>query len=171
MAIQIAKHLGLKVIALASAGKLEYARQQGADYAIDRAQDVVARVQEITGGKGVALTLNPVSGASLKTDLEMLAPLGTAVLFGFLAGPPEGTFAEDLAKHFGKSIAVRVSDLYTFYNHDQAGFSRDMAEIFRLLEEGVIQPQIEASLRLQDAPEAHRKLEASEVSGKLVLTL
>ena len=89
----IAKHLGMTVIASVSTNKIAYAQDQGADHVIDyRNEDVTARVLEITNGRGVDLTLNPISGETLKSDLAALAPLGTVVIFGFLAGPPAGTF-------------------------------------------------------------------------------
>jgi len=72
-------------------------------------EGVAERVKEITGGRGVDLTLNPSAGESLKADLEALAPFGTAIVFGFLAGPPAGTFADDLARHFQKSVSARWS--------------------------------------------------------------
>ena len=79
------------------------------------------RVKEITCGRGVDLTLNPIVGESLKADLEALTPFGTAVVFGFLASPPAGTFADDLARHFQKSVSVRVSDIYTYVDERSSG--------------------------------------------------
>lgn len=167
----IAKHLGMTVIASVSSDKIGYAKAQGADHVIDyRSEDVTARVMEITGGKGVDLTLNPISGETLKSDLEALAPLGTVVIFGFLAGPPTGTFGEDLAKHFQKSVAVRVSDIYTYFGNRPDAFSADLATVFDLLDQGVLRPQI-TTLPIAQAAEAHRRLEAGETTGKLVLSL
>lgn len=167
----IAKHLGMTVIASASTDKLDYAKAQGADHVIDyRREDVTARVRELTGGRGVDLSLNPISGPSLTADLEALAPLGTVILFGFLAGPPTGNFAEDLAKHFQKSVAVRVSDIYTYFATRPEAFNADLARVFDLLEQGVLRPQV-TTLPLPEASEAHRHLEAGETTGKLVLTI
>lgn len=167
----IAKHLGMNVIASASTDKLDYARAQGADHVIDyRREDVTARVKELTGGRGVDLSLNPISGETLKSDLDALAPLGTVVLFGFLAGPPAGSFGEDLAAHFQKSVAVRVSDIYTYFIDAPQAFNADLAKVFALLEQGVLRPQITA-LPLSEAAEAHRRLEAGETTGKLVLAI
>jgi NADPH2:quinone reductase len=170
MALQIAKHLGLTVIASVSTDKMDYALQQGADHVIDyRKEDVTERVMDLAGGRGVDLTLNPISGETLKSDLDALAPLGTAILFGFLAGPPAGSFTEDLAKHFQKSVAVRVSDIYTYFAQHPKAFKADMATVFDLLKQGVLYPQI-TTLPIAEAAEAHRRLEAGETTGKLVLT-
>ncbi len=171
MALHIAKHLGMKVIASTSTDKVGYAKDQGADHVIDyRTEDVTERVMDLTVGRGVDLTLNPISGETLKSDLDALAPLGTAVLFGFLAGPPAGNFAEDLAKHFQKSISVRVSDIYTYFVNRPDQFSADMATVFELLQAGVLRPQL-TILPIAQAAEAHRRLEAGETTGKLVLSI
>lgn len=83
-------------------------------------------------GRGVDLTLNPISGEMLKSDLDALAPLGTAVLLGFLSGPQAGIFGEDLAAHFQKSVAVRVSDIYTYFINRPDEFSADLGKVFQL---------------------------------------
>ena len=132
-----------------------------------RKEDIVHRVKEITNDRGVDLTLNPITGETLKSDLDALGPLGTAVLFGFLAGPPAGSFAEDLAKHFNKSVAVRVSDIYTYFVNNPGGFNADMARVYSLLVAGDLRPQIQI-LPIDQAAEAHRRLEASATTGKLV---
>ena len=171
MLLHIASYLGLTTIASVSTGKQDYAREQGADHVIDyRKEDIVQRVKEITNDRGVDLTLNPIAGDSLKSDLELLAPMGTAVLFGFLAGPPTGSFGEDLAKHFNMSVAVRVSDIYTYFNHDPQGFNADMTKVYSLLEAGDLRPQVQI-LPIDQAVEAHRRLEAGKTTGKLVLTI
>ena len=103
--------------------------------------------------------------------MEALAPLGTAIIFGFLSGTPEGTFADDLAQHFGISVAVRVSDIYTHFTHNQSLFSKDFKKVFELLEQGILRPQIDETINLKDAARAHSKLEAGKVVGKIVLTI
>ncbi|MEM9626165.1 MAG: zinc-binding dehydrogenase [Pseudomonadota bacterium] len=171
MILQIARYLGVETMASVSTDKRAYALEQGADHAIDyRREDVAAHVLELTDGRGVDLTLNPISGETLKADLEVLSPFGTAVVFGFLAGPPAGTFAEDLAKHFQKSIAIRISDIYTYFGNRPEAFQNDLAKVFGLLKEGALRPRIDV-LPLDQAAEAHRRLEAGEVMGKLVLSI
>lgn len=171
MALHIAKHLGLTTIASVSTDKQEYARSQGADYVIDyRNEDLASRVHQITQGRGVDISLNPISGDSLSKDLDMLAPLGTAVLFGFLAGAPSGTFADDLAKHFQKSIAVRVSDIYTYFVNQPENFHADMVKVYELLARGILRPNI-TTLPLEQAAQTHTLLESGQTTGKLVLTI
>ena len=131
---------------------------------------MAGRVKDLTDGRGVDLTLNPIAGETLKSDLEALAPLGTAVIFGFLAGPPSGSFDPDLTKHFQKSVAVRVSDIYAYFTHRPAAFNADLGRVFTLLERKVLRPQI-TLLPLSAAAEAHRRLEAGETTGKLVLSI
>lgn len=165
----IAKHLGMTVIASASTDKISYAKAQGADHVIDyRREDVAARVKELTGGRGVDLSLNPISGETLKSDLEALAPLGTVVLFGFLAGPPVGSFEENLTRYFQKSVAVRVSDIYTYFVNRPEAFNADLDHVFALWRQGILLPRI-TTMPITDAAEAHRRLEAGETTGKLVL--
>jgi NADPH2:quinone reductase len=75
------------------------------------------------------LTLDPISGESVKSDLEALAPLGTAVIFSFLAGPTAGTFAEVLAKPFQTPAAVRVSDICIYFGDRPQTFSAELARV------------------------------------------
>lgn len=63
--------------------KCEIARQNGAQWVIDsKSEDVVARVKEITGGKGVDVIFDGVGKATFESDLEMVARKGTVAVFG-----------------------------------------------------------------------------------------
>lgn len=67
-------------------------------------------------------------------------------------------------------MAVRVSDIYTYFGNRPQDFNADQAKVFELLREGVLKPTITA-LPLSEAAEAHRRLEAGETTGKLVLSI
>lgn len=171
MAVQIAKHLGATVIGSASTPKLAYVRKQGADHVIDyRKEDVAERAMSITHGRGVDLSLNPLGGSTTISDLRILAPGGTLVLFGFLGGTPDGTIA-DLGVHFRKSIGVRVSDIYTYFQERPESFNTDLAKIVTLCAKGILKPHIDQVFPLSQAPRAHELLESREVKGKLVLSI
>jgi NADPH:quinone reductase len=167
--LQLARHAGFRTIASVSTGKVPYAVQAGALHAIDyRNEDVASRVREISGG-GVKLSLNPIGGATIQQDVSCLAPLGQVINFGFLGGLPQGTLADSLAANFTRSIGIRVSDIYTYFGADPAGFHSDFEHIAKLLAEGKIQPRVHARLHREEAAQAHRLLESGEVIGKIVL--
>src|SRR5918992_2265007 len=88
IACQWANHLGAIVIGtVGSDEKAELARAHGCDHPIryDR-EDVVARVREITGGKGVPVVYDSVGQATFERSLDCLAPLGMLVSFGQSSG-------------------------------------------------------------------------------------
>src|SRR5215831_8451824 len=90
IACQWAKALGLRLIGTAGSDeKCRLAEQHGAAYTINyRREDVVARVREITGGKGVNVVYDPVGKDTWERSLDCLAPLGVLVAFGNASGPP-----------------------------------------------------------------------------------
>ncbi len=170
--VQLAKRAGVTVIGLAgSPEKVQYALAQGADHAIDyRRENVAARVKAITGGKGVDASFNPIAARTLVDDAALLAPFGQIVVFGFLGGMPDVTVTEVLAAHFGKSIGVRVSDIYTLYTERPQHFSELMHKVIAEFAEGRITPRVFDALPLAQAARAHALLESGAVAGKLLLT-
>src|SRR6202030_3828143 len=86
--IDLAKAAGLVVIGVVgSAGKARFARDLGADHAIDRKKEIVGEaVDAITGGRGVDAIIDPVGGAGIPGNIAMLAPCGTLVIYGGLGG-------------------------------------------------------------------------------------
>ncbi|HEX6026956.1 MAG TPA: zinc-binding alcohol dehydrogenase family protein, partial [Solirubrobacter sp.] len=86
-AIQLAKRAGATVIATASSDeKLERLKALGLDHGINSATgDVAARVNELTGGRGVDLVIDPVGGRTLVDSVALLAWRGTLVSVGMAA--------------------------------------------------------------------------------------
>ncbi len=170
MLVQLAKLLGARVVAVCSKAKLPFIREQGADHAIAYDADDVGRaVMAITDDRGVDIACNPVGGATVASDLACLAPFGRLLIYGFLAGEPQGSFASDLVPHFGKSVGLHVSDVYTLYDTRPDVFASALAEAVGLLEAGVLRPRLHAVLPLRDASQAHEMIESGDVAGKIVL--
>ena len=168
--LQVARNAGLRTVALTSAAKLDYARQQGADVAIDRsAPDVVDLIKHAVGGRGVALTLNSVAGDTIRQDLEVLGDFGQVISFGHLGGLPSGSAVELLMPYFGKSVGIRVSDLYTLWRNQKAQLTEILNQISADLAAGTIKPQADTVFDAAHATQAHAKLESGSVLGKLVL--
>lgn len=168
--LQLARNAGFRPLGIADGAKLAHVHANGAAAVIDyKRENVVTRVQQITGGQGVALSLNATAGQTIVEDLKTLAPLGQVISFGHLAGPPEGSAADLLLPYFNKSVGIRVSDIYTYYDADPTGMRRTLEKLAADLAVKRIDPQVFRSFPLAEAGQAHRLLESGGARGKLVL--
>jgi NADPH2:quinone reductase len=171
-AVQLAKLAGMTAIALVgSAEKARALMAYGADHAIDTsAEDVAVRVAAITGGVGVDLVLDAVSGRDFAKFLPMLAPFGLAVSYGKLVGPIEANVIDALDKGPGylHSAAVRIFTMHTLDDKPELR-AQSMNDLIAKLAAGAIRPLIHARLPLKDARRAHEMIEAREVIGKILL--
>ena len=168
--VQLARLAGKRVIALAGgAAKCDHVLRQGASHCIDyQADDIGARIQELTGGHGVDLVLDPVGGREFHRNFRYLAPLGLVINYGLLAGPPDPSYAAVMQERFGDSLGMRFFSMHVF---DQLPERRRaaMAELLALLAAGKIRPTIFQRLPLQDARRAHQLFDSGAVIGKLLL--
>jgi len=160
MAIQVAKALGADVITTVSTAEKEaLARSLGADEVIRyRESDVRAKTLEWAGEEGVDVVIDPVGGATLATNLDVLRPRGTVVNFG-LSGGAEAT----------------IPHLYPFFRNERrlvGSWMGSMAELafgLDLVKQGKIRAALHKTLPLSQAREAHRMMSGAEVVGKLAL--
>lgn len=164
---QWAKHLGATVIGTAgSLEKAEIARRSGCRHVIlYRDEDFVARVREITDGRGVDVAYDSVGRDTFLGSLDCLAVLGHLVNFGQSSGPVE-PFA--VARLSARSNSVTRPMLF-HHTADAATRISMTAALFRALGDGTLvvgAPQIFA---LADAAAAHQALEARETKGPVVL--
>ena len=90
-AVELSRMIGANIIGTASAGKNDRLREKGIHHLIDYyTEDFVARVKEITEGKGVDVIIDPIGGENLKKSYKALGSFGRLVLFGFskaVSGP------------------------------------------------------------------------------------
>ncbi len=170
-AIQLGTALGLTVIVTAgSADKCAAALALGAAHAIDyNAQDFVAEVARITGGKGVDLVLDMVGGDYVPRNLQCLADDGRHVSIAF----QRGMKAElDLVPVMRKRLTLTGSML----RPRSVAFKAAIAEtlegaIWPEFESGRLKPVTDRVFALADAAEAHRRMEAGTHVGKIVLSV
>ncbi len=168
--VELAKGAGLNVIGVVSSDtKARFARDIGCDAVIDRKrEDIGKRVAEITGGRGVDVIVDPVGGPKFLDHFPMLAQLGIIVHYGHLGGKADVDLAGALRQNFGHSPAVRAFSMHSF--DDWPERRREAThDLIRQLADGRIKPRVDARLPLADAVEAHRRLEAGTVLGKLLL--
>lgn len=165
--VELATASGLEVVATDEASKRDAIMGAGARAFVDyRVDDLTAVVRDVTRGEGVALSINPVGGASLARDFELLAPFGEVILYGFLDGVPEATIAEALVPHFSESVALRVSDIYTLSRANPARFQETLERVIAFASNGSIKPRI---TRFGDAAEALEAMQTKAHVGKLIV--
>ena len=165
--VELAKALGYRVVATEREAKREAVTEAGADVFVDyRTDDLDAAVREATAERGVPLSLNPIGGTSVSTDLARLAPFGTVVLYGFLGGLPTETLADAMVPAFSKSVALRVSDIYTLSNDDPQRFRATLQRVADLAASGQLHPRVRS---FGSADEAFEALRRKVHTGKLVL--
>jgi NADPH2:quinone reductase len=168
IACQWARHLGATVIGtVGSDAKAELARAHGCAHVLryDR-EDVVARVREITGGKGVPVAYDSVGQATFERSLDCLAPRGMLVSFGQSSGtiPPV-----DLGILSQKgSLYVTRPTLMT-YTAERADLLATAKELFEVVQSGAVRIEINQRFPLREAAEAHRALEGRRTTGSSLL--
>jgi NADPH2:quinone reductase len=167
--IDLAKAAGLVTIGVvSSAAKVRFARELGADHVIDRkAETVSKRVDEIAGGRGVDIIVDPVGGPSIPGNLELLAPCGMLVVYGGLGGKAPLDLQTTM-RSSKNSPAIRQFSIHT-WDHLVEERRTGMRALIDMLAAGKLHPRIYARLPLAEAVRAHEMLESGTVLGKLLL--
>jgi NADPH2:quinone reductase len=165
---QWAKSLGLQLIGTAGTDeKCELALGHGAAFAVNyRTEDVVKRVRELTGGRGVRVVYDSVGKDTWERSLDCLEPLGLMVSFGNASGPVPPVSIGVLAQK--GSLHVTRPTLFTHLaTRETAQAMAD--ELFAMVTSGKLVIDPPRRYALADAAQAHRDLEARTTTGALVL--
>lgn len=165
---QWAKALGVTVIGtVGSDDKMKIAREHGCDHVINSTtENTVARVKEITGGKGVPVVYDGVGQATLITSLDCLKPRGLLVSFGNASGPVK---ALDLGLLSAKgSLYVTRPTLMT-YTASDAELQETADDLMAMVASGKVKIPVNQRYALGDAVQAHRDLESRKTTGTTVL--
>lgn len=170
IACQWAKALGVQLIGTAgSDAKCELAQAHGAAHVINYSrEDFLARVKEITGGKGVRIVYDSVGKDTWDKSLDCLSPLGLMVSFGNSSGPVP-PFAPGILGPKG-SIYVTRQTLFTHIATREN--TQAMADdLFEAVTSGKVTIRIDQRYPLDQVQQAHRDLEARKTTGSTILTL
>ncbi|MCW3836397.1 NAD(P)H-quinone oxidoreductase [Sphingomonas canadensis] len=171
MAIALCNLFGVTIIVTAgSPEKCAAALSLGADHAIDyRAEDFVARVKEITGGRGVAVVLDMVGGDYVPRNLKCLGEEGRHVSIAIQRGP-EATIP--IFEVMRKRLIITGSTLRARSAEFKSLVADELAQtVWPFAAEGRLKPVIDAVFPLEAAADAHRRMEAGEHVGKIVLAM
>ena len=171
MAIHLANLFGLTIIVTAgSAAKCEAARRIGADHAIDyKAEDFVARVMEITAGRGVDIVLDMVGGDYVPRNLQCLAEEGRHVSIAVQGGMQATIPIFEIMR---KRLTLTGSTLRPRPLEFKALLADELHRtVWPFVTEGRLKPVIDKVFPLSEAPAAHARMESGEHVGKIVLTI
>jgi NADPH2:quinone reductase len=165
---QWANHLGATVIGtVGSAQKAELAQAYGCDHPIRyNEEDFVARVQEITDGKGVDVVYDSVGQSTFMKSLDCLRPLGMMVTFGQASGPIPPFELGILAAKGSLFITRPTLMTYTAKHKDLLEHANDL---FSVVKSGAVKIKVRQSYPLSEAAQAHRDLEARKTTGSTIL--
>ena len=169
VAIQLARLFGARIFATAGTpAKCATCVELGAERAIDyRAEDFAVVVREATGGRGVDVILDMVGGAYLQRNLASLAVEGRLVIIALM----EGAQAElDLARLMSRRLTVTGATLRARSIAQKAEIMTALrARVWPRFASDELRPIVHATYPLADAAEAHRVMESSVHTGKLLL--
>jgi len=167
-AIQIGKALGATVLATAGTeDKLEVCRAAGADHAINyRDDDFVARVNELTAGRGADVVYDPVGGDVFDQSLRCTAWEGRVLVIGFASGRiPELKVNRVLLKN----LSV-VGVYWGAYLVREPARAREIHDaLVAMYQAGQLRPTVSRALPLAELPEGLAALESRASHGKIVV--
>jgi NADPH2:quinone reductase len=167
-AIQMAKRAGARVIATASSqDRLDRLMEYGLDDGIDYTEvDFVEAVRSLTSGRGADVIVDSVGGKNLQKSLQALAYRGRCITFGD-AGR-DGSTALDISTLRGSNqrligyflgaelfVSPRAHEMITTVLHEVAS--------------GDLRVVIDRTFALEDAKEAHTRIEDRLAFGRVVL--
>jgi putative PIG3 family NAD(P)H quinone oxidoreductase len=170
-AILLGRLFELDVIVTAGSDeKCARAADLGAAYAINyRSGDFVEAIKEVTEGRGVQVVLDMVGGDYLPRNLACLAEDGRHVSIaaqrGATAELPLWTMMRRRLTLTGSTLRARSVEFKT-------GLAIEIQrQVWPHLEGGLNRPVIDSTFPLEQAADAHRRMESSEHVGKIVLEM
>jgi len=163
-AVQFAARAGARVIAtVSSADKARHALAAGAEAAIDyKSEDLVARLAELTGGRGVdrIIEVNLSANAGLYTRL--VVPQGRVTVYG----SDDWQARMPLNDYLVHGLSLRF---FIVYELTPAQRAAGIAGVHQAIAEGWLQHQVAARLPLEQTVAAHEMVEQGRQIGNVVV--
>ena len=168
IACQWAKALGVTMIGtVGSDEKAALAKAHGCAHTINyNKEDFVARVKEITGGKGVPVVYDSIGADTFIKSLDCLSPLGMMVSYGSASGPVPPFSLQELASR--GSLFITRPTLFA-YTANRADLEAMANELFGMVTSGKVKIEINQRYALKDVQQAHIDLESRKTTGSTIL--
>ena len=168
-AIQVGKHLGLRVIASASSGeKRQAALAAGADVAVETGAAAWRdQVRAANGGRPVDIVFDPVGGSLSELALRTLDYDGRHLVIGFTAGIPAIPTNLALLKS-ASVVGVHLGDTMKRWPEKADGLR---AKVLELAAQGAIAPAIAERYPLHEFVAARKSAQAGKAAGRIVIVM
>nr|WP_240933436.1 zinc-binding dehydrogenase [Cellulomonas sp. IC4_254] len=165
-AVQLGALAGATVIATAARADAAHVRALGATHVVDHhTEDVPARVQELTAGRGVDAVVDTVGTESAERHLRLLVHGGGLAA---VAGRPELTAVPP----FTTAPSVHEIALGAAHSHGDLRARADLAamlsELLALTASGELDPMVSRTVALADVPDALSAIKQGRGRGKVV---
>jgi len=169
-AIQLAHRAGAIVIATAGTKeKREFLRQMGVEHVFDsRSLDFYNHVMEATGGRGVDIVLNSLTGRFITQSLKCLAPFGRFVELGKSDIYRNNKLS---LERLGENISYFVVDVDRLAAQKPELHRQVMTEVVALFNRGELQPHEITEFPISKLPEAMKFMTRAAYRGKIVLNM
>jgi len=171
MTIKLAKLFGLDVIVTCGSDqKCSAALSIGADHAINyKDADFVEQVRKITGGEGVEIVLDMVSGDYVSRNLQCLKTGGRHVTIAVQGGM---TAEINMGHIMMRRLMLTGSTLRPQSAEMKAALADEIyATVWPDVVSGKLRPVMDSSFPLSEAAAAHAHMESGNHFGKIILTV
>ena len=168
-AIQIVRDAGATAIAVTrTSAKRQELMALGAHHVIaSQEEDYVARIREITAGKGVRLTFDPVAGPEVEKLATAASSGGIVFEYGVLSSQPTPF---PLFQALSKCLSLR-GYLLMEITLDPGRLENAKAYVYDRLADERFVPKIAKTFPFEQTVEAYRYLESNQQVGKVVITV
>lgn len=166
--VQWLKARGVRVIGtVGSEEKMALAREAGAETVLLSGDaELAAKVRELTGVEGVAVSYDGVGAAMWEATLKSVKRRGKIVSFGNASGPVTGVNMGVLAQN--GSLWVTRMTLFDYYREPTEAME-GAKKLWEMVGSGKLTVNIGQTYPLKDAAQAHRDLEARKTTGSTLL--
>lgn len=165
-AVEIAKAVGAKVIAVASSDeKRAICLQHGADAAIGY-ESLREQIKTLTEGKGVDVVYDAVGGAQAEPAIRSMAWRGRYAVVGFASGEIPNIPLNLLLLKGTSLVGVFWGE---WLKREPKAWAAGLAELMGWLQAGKLKPLISRRYALAETPQALRDLAERRVSGKVII--
>jgi NADPH:quinone reductase-like Zn-dependent oxidoreductase len=159
IAVQLAKKMGAKVIAVSRHSWIKDSEFGGVDYLISDYNRVADEVKDITEGKMADVVLNSLGVETWESSYASIGSNGRWVTFGTLSGPDIKLNLQSLYRRQIKLIG------------STGGTRRELQEVIDMAANKEIRVKVWKKFKLDNVKEAIEALSAKERDGRILLEI